>query len=114
MLSTTVLPTTDNRTSYSTWLDYFGGRAHATAADLEACRATLGTRYPEMVLGLARQEKLRPKVLADATYNAWLASENPKKAMPASDWADLFRLAYMPTHECFEILEPQYSAASVS
>lgn len=79
--------------SFSEWLDYFTLNSYTTAADLEECRLTVGTRYPEMVLLLARRDKLRPKVLADATYKAWLVTENPKKSMAASDWADLFRLS---------------------
>ncbi len=51
-----------------------------------------------MVLWLARAEKLRPKALADATYAAWLATENPKQSMPASDWAELFRRSYLAGH----------------
>ena len=89
--------------SFSDWADYFALNGHTTAADLEKCRATVGNRYPEMVLWLARAEKLRPKVLADATYAAWLSTENPKKSLPASDWADLFRLSYLAGHELYEV-----------
>lgn len=89
--------------SFSDWRVEFDNKARVTTADLEKCRATVGNRYPEMVLWLARAGKLRPKVLADATYTAWLKTENPKTAMCGSDWADLFRLAYMPSHELFEV-----------
>ena len=89
--------------SFSDWAGYFTLIGYTTAADLEKCRATVGNRYPEMVLWLARAGKLRPKVLADAAYTAWLKTENPKTAMCGSDWADLFRLAYMPSHELFEV-----------
>jgi hypothetical protein len=89
--------------SFTEWLDYFSLNSYTTAADLEACRATIGTRYPEMVLWLARRDKLRPKVLADAAYTAWLKTENPKKSMCGADWADLFRRAYMPSHELFQL-----------
>lgn len=105
MLSTNVMHKTSNVTSFSEWLDRLAVRDKVTAADLEDCRAAVGNRYPEMVLWLARAEKLRPKVLADAAYTAWLATENPKKSMPASDWADLFRLSYLAGHALFEVPE---------
>lgn len=92
-----------NRT-FSEWLDHFTSNEKATAADVETCREVIGNeRYAEMVLWLARNNKLRPKVLADAAYTAWLKAENPKKAMCGSDWADLFRLSYLEGHELFEV-----------
>jgi hypothetical protein len=93
--------------SFSDWADYFALNGHTTATDLEKCRATIGNRYPEMVLWLARAEKLRPKVLADATYTAWLKSENPKKDMSSSNWTELFRLAFMEGHILFEVPDPK-------
>jgi hypothetical protein len=103
MLSTNVLDNHASVTSFTEWLDLFDGQGSVTAADLERCRQDIGnTRYPEMVLWLARRNKLRPKVLADASYKAWLTTENPKTAMCGSEWAELFRLAYQPNHVLFE------------
>lgn len=91
--------------SFTNWLDTFDHYKLVTAADLDRCRRDVGTsRYPEMVLRLARQGKLRPKVLADAAYTAWLEVENPKKALCSSEWAELFRLSYLEGHELFEVL----------
>jgi hypothetical protein len=104
MLSTNVLDNHAGVTSYTEWLHRFDGQKLVTARDLEQFRSEAGaTRYPEMVLWLARRNKLRPKVLADAAYCAWLETENPKKSMCGADWADLFRRAYMPSHELFEV-----------
>lgn len=89
--------------SFTEWLRYFNLNSYTTAADLELCRATIGNRYPEMVLWLARRNKLRPKVLADATYTVWLKAENPKESLPAGDWADLFRRSHLAGHELFEV-----------
>lgn len=89
--------------SFSEWVDYFNLNDYTTAADLETCRTSVGQRYPEMVLWLARHNKLRPKVLADATYTAWLKADNPKKCLPAGDWADLFRRSHQPGAELFEV-----------
>jgi hypothetical protein len=105
-LSNTIV--SQNRTevslkSFTEWLDYFELNSYTTAADLETCRGAVGNRYPEMVLWLARRDKLRPKVLADAAYKAWLKTENPKQSMCGADWADLFRLAYQPNHELFQV-----------
>lgn len=90
--------------SFTEWLNYFELNSYTTAADLERCRQDIGVkRYPEMVLWLGRRNKLRPKVLADAAYVAWLKAENPKSCMCGADWADLFRLAYIPSHELFQV-----------
>jgi len=89
--------------SFSEWLDYFELNSYTTAADLETCRGTVGNRYPEVVLWLARRDKLRPKVLADAAYTAWLKTDNPKNCMPASEWTDLFRRSFLAGHELFEV-----------
>lgn len=87
----------------SAWRRHFTQATKVTAEDLENYRAAIGNaKYPETVLWLARTGKLRPKVLADAAYTAWLKTENPKKVMCASDWTELFRMAYMPSHELFE------------
>lgn len=90
--------------SFSEWLAYFDHKAVVTASELERFRTEAGgNRYPEMVLRLARAGKLRPKVLADAAYDAWLKIENPKTAMCSSEWTDLFRRAYLPSHALFEV-----------
>ncbi|UZX04024.1 hypothetical protein F8G81_16500 [Arthrobacter sp. CDRTa11] len=79
------------------------GTANVTAAELERFRAGVTTaEYATTVLHLARAQRLRPKVLADAAYTAWLKSENPKKIMPGSSWTELFRLSYTADHELFE------------
>ncbi|KQQ89451.1 hypothetical protein [Arthrobacter sp. Leaf137] len=80
------------------------GTAIVTAAELEEFRTVVtNDQYANTVLHLARAKRLRPKVLADAAYTAWLKSENPKKIMPASYWTELFRLAYQADHELFEV-----------
>lgn len=96
-------PTEVSNQAFSEWLDRFDGQQLVTAAELEEFRSEAGnTRYPEMVLWLARRDKLRPKVLADAAYTAWLKVENPKKSMCSSEWTDLFRRSYLAGHELFE------------
>lgn len=88
---------------YGDWLDTFAASNKITATDLEQFRSEVGNhRYAETVLRLARQEKLRPKVLTNAAYTAWLCNENPKKVMSCNAWAELMRLAYDPTHEMFD------------
>ena len=105
-LSTNVLDNHAGVTSFTEWRERFDAQTSVTAADLEEFRGEADTnRYPEMVLWLARRNKLRPKVLADAAYLAWLKAENPKREMCGSEWADLFRLAYLPTHELYEVPE---------
>lgn len=80
------------------------GSAIVTAAELEQFRAAVTTAdYATTVLHLARDGRLRPKVLADAAYTAWLKSENPKKIMASSGWTELFRLSYKADHELFEV-----------
>jgi hypothetical protein len=80
------------------------GTAIVTAAELERFRAGVTIdQYAITVLHLARAERLRPKVLADAAYTAWLKSENPKRVMPSSSWTELFRLSYKADHELFEV-----------
>jgi hypothetical protein len=79
------------------------GTSIVTAAELEQFRAATSVeQYARTVLLLARSERLRPKVLADAAYTAWMKSENPKKVMASSEWAELFRLSYLPGHELFQ------------
>lgn len=94
MLSTIVSHTRPDTSmqSFSQWLDHFSLNDKTTAADLEECRATIGSQYAIMVLWLARNEKLRPKVLTDAAYDAWVKTENPKTVMTPGEWAELFRL----------------------
>jgi len=104
MLSTNVLDNQARVTSFTEWLDRFDGQGVVTARDLEQFRSEAGpTRYPEMVLWLARRDKLRPKVLADAAYDAWLKVENPKTAMCSSEWTDLFRRSFLAGHQLFEV-----------
>jgi hypothetical protein len=104
MLSTNVLDNHARVTSFGEWLDRFDGQGVVTAKDLEQFRSEAGaTRYPEMVLWLARRDKLRPKVLANAAYTAWLKTDNPKNCMSASEWADLFRRSFLAGHELFEV-----------
>ncbi|MBT2567713.1 hypothetical protein J7I84_14635 [Arthrobacter sp. ISL-85] len=82
------------------------GTSIVTAAELEQFRAaTTGEQYARTVLQLARAERLRPKVLADAAYTAWLKSENPKRVLSASEWTELFRLSYLHGHDLYEVQE---------
>lgn len=84
-------------------LDRFKEQRIVTADEIERFRSEVpNTQYTEGILTLARAGKIQPEVLADATYSAWLASENPKKTMTGGDWAELFRLAHQPDHEFFE------------
>lgn len=99
--STNVEPA--NLWSPSAWCDHFDQASKVTAADLGRYRVAIDSgrypKYPAMVLWLARAGKLRPKVLIDAAYIAWLKTENPKRAMCADDWAEMFRLARRAQHE---------------
>jgi hypothetical protein len=114
-LSAKVLDSSAHVTSFIEWLDRFDDQRVVTAGDLEQFRSEAGpTRYPEMVLWLARRNKLRPKGLADASYKAWLTTENPKNALCGSEWAELFRISYLPSHELFEVPEAANSATSLS
>lgn len=80
------------------------GTAIVTAAELDQFRASVTIdQYATTVLRLARASRLRPKVLADAAYTAWLKSNNPKRVMPSSSWTELFRLSYKADHELFEV-----------
>lgn len=80
------------------------GTTNVTAVELESFRAAVtNEQYASTVLRLARAGRLRPKVLADAAYMAWLKSENPKRVMAGSDWTELFRLSYLAGHALFEV-----------
>lgn len=115
MLSTNVVHDSGKVLSFSDWLDRFDRQDAVTGAELEQFRTEVGhTRYGETVLRLAREGKLRSKVLADAAYIAWLKAENPKKVMSSSCWTELFRLSYLPSHELFEVPEAANSATSLS
>lgn len=104
MLTATLNRQADKVTSSSQWLEVFDKQGTVTADQLERFRALSShPEYVETVLRLARKDKLRPKVLADAAYMSWLKSENPKKIMSASSWTELFRLSYRPDHVLFEV-----------
>lgn len=91
--------------SIYTHVDTRIGTALVTADELERFRSEVpNSQYAEAVLDLARAGRLQPDVLADATYSAWLASENPKQTFTGSQWAELFRLAHQSDHEFFEVL----------
>lgn len=101
-LSATLNHNSGGVTTFSRWLDTFDAQTAVTADQLERFRTDVSnSRYAETILRLARGGKLRPKVLADAVYTAWLKSENPKKDMSSSQWTELFRRSYLPDHELF-------------
>lgn len=80
------------------------GTAIVTAAELDQFQASVTIdQYATTVLRLALASRLRPKVLADAAYTAWLKGNNPKRVMPSSSWTELFRLSYKADHELFEV-----------
>jgi hypothetical protein len=79
------------------------GSSIVTAAELEQFRAAVPIeQYANTVLQLARAGRLRPKVLANSAYTAWLKTENPKRSLTSSEWVEPFRLSYLPGHELLE------------
>lgn len=105
MSKTTLTHNSTDVTTYSGWLDIFDDQSMVRADQLERFRMEVtNSQYARTVLRLARGGKLRPKVLTDAAYTAWLKSENPKKDMASSGWTELFRRSYRVGHELFEPL----------